>query len=154
VSEVPPAPPSSSPGTLPDPRGHRLRPPVEPRSRSSTTGNPRPRQYAPWPTGPLRLGLDPRPGSTVIDDGLGQEAASRSRGRPGFQRLPRRGRPSITSALILGLEMSRLGPLLQGLAPAAGVVAVRFRVLLADADGLYDPTEHSESSVARAARGS
>jgi DNA invertase Pin-like site-specific DNA recombinase len=77
----------------------------------------------------------------VIDDDLGKSGQS-IEGRPGFQRLLAEIALDRVG-LILGLEMSR---------PARSCkdwhhlieLCARFRVLLADADGVYDPTEHSD----------
>ncbi|WP_240907437.1 recombinase family protein [Paludisphaera rhizosphaerae] len=78
---------------------------------------------------------------TVIDDDLGRSGLS-IEGRPGFQRLLAEVALDHVG-LILGLEMSRLArsnrdwhQLLERCA--------RFRVLLADADAIYDPADHND----------
>lgn len=77
----------------------------------------------------------------TIDDDLGKSGQS-IEGRPGFQRL-------LTEValdrvgLILGLEMSRLARSCKDWHQLLELCA-RFRVLLADADGFYDPTDHSD----------
>ena len=76
----------------------------------------------------------------TIDDDLGKSGQS-IQGRPGFQRLLAEVALDHIG-LILGLEMSRLArckdwhQLLE--------LCGRYRVLLADADGIYDPTEYSD----------
>jgi hypothetical protein len=77
----------------------------------------------------------------TIDDDLGKSGSS-IEGRPGFPRLLAEVALDRVG-LILGLEMSRLArsckdghPLLEWCG--------RYRVLLADADGIDDPTEHSD----------
>jgi DNA invertase Pin-like site-specific DNA recombinase len=76
-----------------------------------------------------------------IDDDLGKIGQS-IEGRPGFQRwlaevaLDRVG-------LILGLEMSRLARSCKDWHQLLELCA-RYRVLLADADRIYDPTEYSD----------
>ncbi len=83
----------------------------------------------------------PRSQVQVIDDDLGKSGQS-IEGRPGFQRLLAEVALDRVG-LILGLEMSRLARPCKGwhhlLEPCA-----RFRVLLADADMVYDPTECSD----------
>src|SRR5262249_40609448 len=78
---------------------------------------------------------------TTIDDDLGKSGQS-IEGRPGFQRLLAEGALDRVG-LILGLEMSRLARSCKDWHQLLELCA-RFRVLLADADGLYDPTEHSD----------
>ena len=56
----------------------------------------------------------------VIDDDLGKSGQS-VEGRPGFQRLLAEVALDHVG-IIFGLEMSRLAPLVQGLAPTPGVV--------------------------------
>jgi DNA invertase Pin-like site-specific DNA recombinase len=78
---------------------------------------------------------------TTIDDDLGKSGQS-IEGRPGFQRLLAEVALDRVG-LILGLEMSRLARSCKDWHQLLELCA-RFRVLLADADGLYDPTEHSD----------
>lgn len=83
----------------------------------------------------------PRPRVLVIDDDLGKSGQSAD-GRPGFQRLLAEVALDRVG-LILGLEVSRLARSCRDwhqLLEACG----RFRVLIADADGLYDPTEYND----------
>jgi DNA invertase Pin-like site-specific DNA recombinase len=77
----------------------------------------------------------------VIDDDLGKSGQS-VEGRLGFQRL--RAEVALDHVgLILGLEMSRLARSNKDWHPLLELCA-RFRVLLADADSLYDPIDHNE----------
>ena len=78
---------------------------------------------------------------TTIDDDLGRSGQS-IEGRPGFQRLLAEVALEHVG-LILGLEMSRLARSCKDWHQLLELCA-RFRVLLADADGLYDPTDHSD----------
>jgi DNA invertase Pin-like site-specific DNA recombinase len=78
---------------------------------------------------------------TTIDDDLGKSGQS-IEGRPGFQRLLAEVAFDRVG-LILGLEMSRLARSCKDWHQLLELCA-RFRVLLADADGLYDPTDHSD----------
>jgi len=78
---------------------------------------------------------------TTIDDDLGKSGRS-IEGRPGFQRLLAEVALDRVG-LILGLEMSRLARSCKDWHQLLELCA-RFRVLLADADGLYDPTDHSD----------
>lgn len=78
---------------------------------------------------------------TVIDDDLGKSGQS-IEGRPGFQRLLAEVALDHVG-LILGLEMSRLARCCKDWHHLLELCG-RYRVLLADADGLYDPTEHSD----------
>ena len=78
---------------------------------------------------------------TTIDDDLGRSGQS-IEGRPGFQRLLAEVALDRVG-LILGLEMSRLARSCKDWHQLLELCA-RFRVLLADADGVYDPTEHSD----------
>jgi len=83
----------------------------------------------------------PRDRVTTIDDDLGRSGQS-VEGRPGFQRLLAEvalGRVG----LILGLEMSRLARSCKDWHHLPELCG-RYRVLLADADGVYDPTDHSD----------
>src|SRR6187399_139339 len=78
---------------------------------------------------------------TTIDTDLGRSGQS-VEGRPGFQRLLAEvGLDHV--GLILGLEMSRLARSCKDWHQLLELCA-RFRVLLADADGVFDPTEHSD----------
>ena len=77
----------------------------------------------------------------TIDDDLGKSGKS-IEGRPGFQRLLAEVALDRVG-LILGLEMSRLARSCKDWHQLLELCA-RFRVLLADADGLYDPTDHSD----------
>jgi DNA invertase Pin-like site-specific DNA recombinase len=78
---------------------------------------------------------------TTIDDDLGKSGQS-IEGRPGFQRLLAEVALDHVG-LILGLEMSRLARSCKDWHQLLELCA-RFRVLLADADGVFDPTEHSD----------
>ena len=134
---TPSAPPSSGPGTS------TARP-------SSTSANPRPsrsldhqestaRQYA-LADRAVALGW-PRDRVTIIDDDLGKSGQS-IEGRPGFQRLLAEVALDHVG-LILGLEMSRLARSCKDWHQLLELCG-RFRVLLADADGVYDPTDHND----------
>src|SRR4051794_23949699 len=83
----------------------------------------------------------PRPQVQVIDDDLGRSGQS-IEGRPGFQRLLAEVAPDRVG-LILGLEMSRLARSCKDWHHLLELCA-RFRVLLADAESIYDPTEYSD----------
>src|SRR4051812_2544778 len=83
----------------------------------------------------------PRSQVQVIDDDLGKSGQS-IEGRPGFQRLLAEVALDRVG-LILGLEMSRLARSCKDWHHLIELCA-RFRVLLADADGVYDPTEYSD----------
>jgi len=78
---------------------------------------------------------------TTIDDDLGKSGRS-IEGRPGFQRLLAEVALDRVG-LILGLEMSRLARCCKDWHQLLELCG-RYRVLLADADGVYDPTEHSD----------
>jgi DNA invertase Pin-like site-specific DNA recombinase len=80
----------------------------------------------------------PRERVTVIDNDLGQSGQSLE-GRPGFQRLLAEVALDHVG-LILGLEMSRLARPNKDWHQLLELCA-RFRVLRADADSLYDPTD-------------
>jgi len=80
----------------------------------------------------------------VIDDDLGKSGQS-IEGRPGFQRLLAEVALDRVG-LILGLEMSRLARSCKDWHHLLELCA-RFRVLLADADGVYDPTEYADRLV-------
>ncbi len=77
----------------------------------------------------------------VIDDDLGKSGQS-IEGRPGFQRLLAEVALDRVG-LILGLEMSRLARSCKDWHHLLELCG-RFRVLLADADGVYDPTEYAD----------
>jgi DNA invertase Pin-like site-specific DNA recombinase len=77
----------------------------------------------------------------TIDDDLGKSGQS-IEGRPGFQRLLAEVALDHVG-LILGLEMSRLARSCKDWHHLLELCG-RYRVLLADADGVYDPTEHSD----------
>lgn len=83
----------------------------------------------------------PRPQVQVIDDDLGKSGQS-IEGRPGFQRLLAEVALDRVG-LILGLEMSRLARSCKDWHQLIELCA-RFRVLLADAESIYDPTEYSD----------
>ncbi len=78
---------------------------------------------------------------TTIDADLGRSGQS-IEGRPGFQRLLAEVALNRVG-LILGLEMSRLARSCKDWHQLLELCG-RFRVLLADADGVYDPTDHSD----------
>ena len=78
---------------------------------------------------------------TAIDDDLGKSGQS-IEGRPGFQRLLAEVALDRVG-LILGLEMSRLARSCKDWHQLLELCG-RYRVLLADADGVYDPTDHSD----------
>src|SRR5262245_26718906 len=84
-----------------------------------------------WPRGQVQ----------VIDDDLGKSGQS-IEGRPGFQRLLAEVALDRVG-LILGLEMSRLARSCRDWHQLLELCA-RFRVLLADADGVYDPNDYSD----------
>ena len=83
----------------------------------------------------------PREHVLVIDDDLGKSGQS-IEGRPGFQRLLAEVALDHVG-LILGLEMSRLARSNRDWHQLLELCA-RFRVLLADTDGIYDPAEHND----------
>jgi DNA invertase Pin-like site-specific DNA recombinase len=83
----------------------------------------------------------PRDRVTTIDDDLGRSGQS-IEGRPGFQRLLAEVALDRVG-LILGLEMSRLARSCRDWHQLLELCG-RYRVLLADADGVYDPTDHSD----------
>src|SRR3954451_9374542 len=86
----------------------------------------------------------PRERVVTIDDDLGKSGQS-IEGRPGFQRLLAEVALDRVG-LILGLEMRRLARSCKDWHHLLELCA-RFRVLLADADGVYDPTEYSDRLV-------
>jgi DNA invertase Pin-like site-specific DNA recombinase len=83
----------------------------------------------------------PRDRVVTIDDDLGKSGQS-IEGRPGFQRLLAEVALDHVG-LILGLEMSRLARCCKDWHQLLELCG-RYRVLLADADGVYDPTEYSD----------
>jgi DNA invertase Pin-like site-specific DNA recombinase len=78
---------------------------------------------------------------TTIDEDLGKSGQS-IEGRPGFQRLLAEVALDHVG-LILGLEMSRLARSNRDWHQLLELCA-RFRVLLADADAIYDPADHND----------
>src|SRR4051812_41225941 len=77
----------------------------------------------------------------VIDEDQGKSGAT-AEGRLGFQRLLAEvGLDHV--GLILGLEMSQLARSCKDWHQLIELCAI-FRVLLADQDGLYDPTDHND----------
>jgi DNA invertase Pin-like site-specific DNA recombinase len=82
----------------------------------------------------------PRDRVQVIDD-LGRSGQS-AEGRPGFQRLLAEVALDHVG-LILGLEVSRLARSCRDWHQLLEACA-RFRVLLADADGVYDPSDYND----------
>jgi DNA invertase Pin-like site-specific DNA recombinase len=83
----------------------------------------------------------PRDRVMVIDEDLGKSGQS-VEGRLGFQRLLAEVALDHVG-LILGLEMSRLARSNKDWHQLLELCA-RFRVLLADAEGLYDPTDYND----------
>ena len=83
----------------------------------------------------------PRDRTQVIDDDLGRSGQS-AEGRPGFQRLLAEVALDHVG-LILGLEVSRLARSCKDWHQLLEACA-RFRVLLADADGVYDPSDYND----------
>src|SRR4051794_25795619 len=83
----------------------------------------------------------PRERVLVIDDDLGRSGQS-VEGRPGFQRILAEVALDRVG-LILGLETSRLARSCRDWHQLLELCA-RFRTLLADSDGLYDPTDHND----------
>ncbi len=77
----------------------------------------------------------------TIDEDLGKSGQS-IEGRPGFQRLLAEVALDHVG-LILGLEMSRLARCCKDWHQLLELCG-RYRVLLADADGIYDPTDYSD----------
>jgi DNA invertase Pin-like site-specific DNA recombinase len=77
----------------------------------------------------------------VIDEDQGQSGSS-AEGRSGFQRLLAEV-SSDRVGLILGLEMSRLARSCKDWHTLLEVCAI-YRTLLADADGLYDPSQYND----------
>jgi len=83
----------------------------------------------------------PRDRVLTIDDDLGKSGQSLE-GRPGFQRLLAEVALDHVG-LILGPEMSRLARCCKDWHHLLELCG-RYRVLLADADGIYDPTEYAD----------
>jgi DNA invertase Pin-like site-specific DNA recombinase len=83
----------------------------------------------------------PRERVTVIDDDLGKSGQS-VEGRLGFPRLLAEVAPDRVG-LILGLETSRLARSCKDWHHLLELCA-RFRTLPADADAIYDPTDHND----------
>jgi DNA invertase Pin-like site-specific DNA recombinase len=83
----------------------------------------------------------PRAHVQVIDDDLGKSGQS-IEGRPGFQRLLAEVALDRVG-LILGLEMSRLARSCKDWHQLLELCA-RFRVLLADAEGVYEPNDYAD----------
>ena len=77
----------------------------------------------------------------VIDEDLGKSGAT-AEGRPGFQRLLAEVALDRVG-VIFGLEMSRLARSCKDWHQLLELCA-RFHTLLADADGLYDPTDYND----------
>jgi len=77
----------------------------------------------------------------VIDEDQGQSGSS-AEGRSGFQRLLAEV-SSDRVGLILGLEMSRLARSCKDWHALLELCAI-YRTLLADADGLYDPSQYND----------
>ena len=73
---------------------------------------------------------------------LASALRQRIEGRPGFQRLLAEVAMD-RAGLILGLEMSRLARSCKDWHQLLELCG-RYRVLLADAEGVYDPTDHSD----------
>src|SRR3954452_6931359 len=83
----------------------------------------------------------PHPKVTVIDEDLGLSGAS-AEGRAGFQRLVAEvGLGHV--GLVLGVEMSRLARSCRDWHQLLELCAL-FDTLLADADGLYDPSNYND----------
>ena len=133
---TPSAPPSSGPGTSTASAVVYVRQSTPAAGRSTTRS--RPPASTPWPTGPSPSG-GPRDRVIIIDDDLGKSGQS-IEGRPGFQRLLAEVALDHVG-LILGLEMSRLARSCKDWHQLLELCG-RFRVLLADADGVYDPTDY------------
>lgn len=83
----------------------------------------------------------PRDRVVVIDDDLGKSGQS-VEGRPGFQRLLAEVALDHVG-VIFGLEMSRLARSCKDWHHLLELCS-RFHTLLADADGLYDPTDYND----------
>ena len=83
----------------------------------------------------------PRERILIIDDDQGKSGGS-AEGRPGFQRLLAEVALDHVG-LVVGLEMSRLARSCKDWHQLLELCG-RFRTLLADADGLYDPTDYND----------
>ncbi len=94
----------------------------------------------PWRIGRWRLGW-PAAAVEVIDEDQGHSGSS-AEGRSGFQRLLAEV-SSDRVGLILGLEMSRLARSCKDWHALLELCAI-YRTLLADADGLYDPSQYND----------
>jgi DNA invertase Pin-like site-specific DNA recombinase len=83
----------------------------------------------------------PRSQVLLIDEDLGR-SGSTAQGRPGFQRLVAEvGLDHV--GLVLGIEISRLARCSRDWYQLLEVCAL-FSTLIADADGLYDPTTYND----------
>ncbi|MEA3275397.1 MAG: recombinase family protein [Pseudomonadota bacterium] len=83
----------------------------------------------------------PQPRVMVIDEDLGR-SGSTAEGRPGFQRLV--GEVGLDHVgIVLGIEVSRLARCSRDWYQLLEVCAL-FSTLIADADGLYDPTTYND----------
>jgi DNA invertase Pin-like site-specific DNA recombinase len=83
----------------------------------------------------------PRERVVIIDDDLGKSAAS-AEGRPGFQRLVADvGLDRV--GIVVGLDMSRLARSCKDWYHLLEVCAL-FGTLIADLDGLYDPSQYND----------
>ncbi len=83
----------------------------------------------------------PSAGIEIIDEDQGHSGSS-AEGRSGFQRLLAEV-SSDRVGLILGLEMSRLARSCKDWHALLELCAI-YRTLLADADGLYDPSNYND----------
>jgi DNA invertase Pin-like site-specific DNA recombinase len=83
----------------------------------------------------------PADGVTVIDEDQGHSGAS-AQDRPGFQSLLAQVALDQVG-LVLGLEASRLARSNKDWHQLLEVCAI-FRTLLADQDGVYDPTDYND----------
>ncbi len=108
----------------------------------SPAGGPHVRHH-PTPHTPTRLKATHPPPvwAHLPANRLGKSGQS-IEGRPGFQRLLAEVALDHVG-LILGLEMSRLARCCKDWHQLLELCG-RYRVLLADADGIYDPTEYSD----------
>ena len=125
----------------PQPQGGRLRPPID-ANRSFTTAN-QPSASMPS-TARQSSSAGPPTASSIIDDDQGQSGRTRQSGS-GFQSLLARIALDQVG-IVLGLRDQPAGPLQQGLASAPGGVRI-FQTLLADHDGVYDPTDYNDRLV-------
>jgi len=83
----------------------------------------------------------PREGVTVVDEDQGHSGAT-AQGRPGFQSLLAQVALDQVG-IVLGLECSRLARSNKDWHQLLEVCAI-FRTLLADQDGVYDPTDYND----------